>query len=344
MRTLLSGPEGTFKAALRSAVPAGTTMAISAVPTSNGVMNVSLAADLWQMNAKQKRAMLAQVVWSLTSASSATRVSVLANGQPMTVGSVSELARKQFSKYIAEVNDNKLYIADPQGLFSGIDSTRAIGALSQISQLAVSSTFQRIAYIESGKVWVAQLDDLNSPVAIAQDVVDLTFDNRDRLWLVNQDGSLSIVIGSRSPVLVNGLDSQVIAIAAAPDGTHLATIEVSPAGTVLRVRAVTSTNAGVSVTAAERIETMLSDVSDVDWTGASSLVVIARVGVNSPQIYRVGMDGSAPSALGEVNQASQISASPQQPIVVVSKQGVLSQYVDGQWQTVRTVNAAAYSG
>ncbi len=347
MIELLKGGSANSQGAIRTAIPAGTELAVAAVTTESGVSNVSLTSQALQLSKQLRKAMLAQIVWTLTELSNSSSVTVSSGGQPMTVDGKTQLSRAALAAFAPDFSkpDLNLFYSDSNGIFrvKNSESTK-LTDISNVQQLAISQSGTYLAYIASGLAYLGTTANPASSTLISSAIASVDFDRYNRLWLINQSGQILVKSGTREPVSVSGAPANALSVALAPDGVRLAVVQTSPSGNVLRIYSIVNTATGASLTKAQRIETVFSDVTDVDWVSDSELAVIGRVNGGEVRIYRIGFRSLPPVELGSVTDAVQVMAIQNQPITVLTRQGLLARFVDGTWKNFKTVNSAAYAG
>ena len=346
MKALLQGVPKEFQGAMRSAIPAGVKLELAAVTTSSGVSNVSLSSEAWQLSQQQRKALLAQVAWTLSGLPSTNAVSVMIGGQPLTLDGAQQVSRKQVESFSPEnsESDDGLFYSDSKGLSRYANENAVnVGGPTGIQQISVTTSGTQVAYIQGGDAYLASVSSIDSATRIARKITGIDFDSQDRLWLLDEAGRMIIKTGAREPLAVAGVPSKVLAISLSPEGGRIATVQATGNGNVLRIHSIINTANGISLTAGRRIEMTFTDVTDVDWISSSELVVIAREGSTESHVYRLGFDGIAPRSQGVVLDAAQVSAGINVPIAVLSKQGLLLQFIGGRWEPLRTVTSAAYA-
>jgi hypothetical protein len=347
MKALLQGVSKDVQGALRSAIPSGTDLAVAAVTTQSGVSDVSLTSQALQLSKQQRKAMLAQIVWTLTETSNSSAVNVFSGGQPMTVDGKAQLTRQLFNSFSPDYSqpDANLYFSDSSGIFrlNGAKKSKLSDIIS-VQQLAVSHDGELMAYIASGLAYLGTTANPAASTLISSTISAIDFDRDNRLWLLNQSGQIFVKSGAREPIAVSGQPANVLSVALAPDGVRLAAVQPSSSGNVLRLYSVVNTTSGASLTKGQRIETAFSDVLDVDWISDSELIVIGRLSGGEVRVYRLGLNSLPPVSLGVVSDAVQVMANQDQPISVLTRQGLLVRYIDGVWRNFKTVNSAAYAG
>jgi hypothetical protein len=347
MRILLAGPDGRLGQALRTAIPAGSELSIGAVTSADGLMTVELNAAALRVGQSQRVAMLAQIVWTLTSTSGVSRVLVRAGGQNLEVANISTLSRSEFKGLNPDrqpPTDSVFYVRDGS-LFRGpLGEGKIIGAMSNVQALSVSRDGLRIAAISNGKAIQTTTAEPSVRQKVAQDVVGIDFDLRGRLWLVKSDGSIWIKDGENPIEEVLGLPKmqRALSIANASDGARIAIISSDGAEPHLNIFGVINSSTGVSLTAPIQLEQEFTETLDVGWPNSIELMVLARTGVDQPSVRFLPLDGTSSRSIGGPVDARQVFARFDLPSVAVTSQGNVWKFVAGEWQLLDRVTAMAF--
>lgn len=345
---LLAGPAGALKTAVASAIPNGTRLSPAAVTVMDRQASVNLDSTALQVTDAQRQAMLAQITWTLTSLDGVDSVRITVANQPVSTTQLV-FTRNQFDVWVSDNNS----LARP--LFSVTDGvavrgTREIkaelGVLPSAQSLAVTGDGAQLAFVSSGRAFVAPVTALNERVEVLADVVDIDFDARKRLWLVTTQGKLWVQDGVRPAQQVLGVpDGQrVIAMSNAPDGARAAVVMETPAGRVVRIFGVNTSGTTVALTSSLRIDQSLTTVSDVAWLDNLQVLVVGQRGVEEPSVFRINLLSTQPMPMGGPSGIAQLTATYGQPPAVLTSQGMLWVLGSNQWQSVRSASAIAYAG
>lgn len=345
---LLAGPAGALKTAVASAIPNGTRLSPAAVTVMDRQASVNLDSTALQVTDAQRQAMLAQITWTLTSLDGVDSVRITVANQPVSTTQLV-FTRNQFDVWVSDNNS----LARP--LFSVTDGvavrgTREIkaelGVLPSAQSLAVTGDGAQLAFVSSGRAFVAPVTALSERVEVLADVVDIDFDARKRLWLVTTQGTLWVQDGVRPAQQVLGVpDGQrVIAMSNAPDGARAAVVMETPAGRVVRIFGVNTSGTTVALTSSLRIDQSLTTVSDVAWLDNLQVLVVGQRGVEEPSVFRINLLSTQPMPMGGPSGIAQLTATYGQPPAVLTSQGMLWVLGSNQWQSVRSASAIAYAG
>jgi len=95
VRSLLDGPSPYLSPVATSAFPVGTTLTYGSVPVLNGVAQVDLSNEILGANEVTRRALSAQLVWTLSALANVSSVQISVSGQPLALTNVSSLQTVQ---------------------------------------------------------------------------------------------------------------------------------------------------------------------------------------------------------------------------------------------------------
>lgn len=347
MRILLAGPAGRFGQALRTAVPSGSELSIGAVTNAEGLMTVELNATALRVGQSQRVAMLAQIVWTLTTTSGVSRVLVRAGGQNLEVSNVSKLSRNEFKGLNPDrqpLKDSVYFVSDGSLYRGPLGEGEVIGSMTNVQALAVSRDGLQLAAISNGVAVQTTTAEPSIRKNVAQDIVGIDFDLRGRLWLVKSDGSVWIKDGENPIEEVLGMPPahRALSIANASDGARIAIISSDGAEPHLNIFGVINSSTGVSLTAPIRIEQEFTETLDVSWPNSIELMVLARTGVEQPTVRFLPLDTSASRSIGGPVDVRQVFGRFDLPSVAVTSQGNVWKFVAGEWQFINRVTAMAF--
>ena len=91
VRALLAGPSQWLAPAVRTAFPPGTSLSRDSVPVQDGVETVDLSPEALGADDSQRRAMAAQLTWTLTRLGDVAGVVITVSGQPYQVPGAAAL-------------------------------------------------------------------------------------------------------------------------------------------------------------------------------------------------------------------------------------------------------------
>jgi len=183
MRVLLDGPAGPLAASTQSSFQPGMALAIAAVTVANGTASVAFDATPLQMNASQRRLLLAQVVYSLTDVDGVQLVRVTAEGQALPGNDKLYLRRSDFSEFSADVETIKdpFFSVHNSVLTRGLTEPVDIGTVGNVQSVAVSADGVSVATVAAGIAKVARITDVAAVQVLGRDFESVQFDSQGAL-------------------------------------------------------------------------------------------------------------------------------------------------------------------
>ena len=346
-RLLLEGPKGALTAALRTAIPADTRLAISAVTVEDDVAKVVLTSEALSAVDSQRTAMLAQLTYTL--AQVASEVRVLVGAQPLAESGRSALTTDLFAAYdsaSARLSAPLFSVADGILQRGDLRESRPLWQLFGSVSIAANWDGRLIAASRGDSVRVYQAASGGLVLTGPRRVVDMAFDRYSRLWLARSDGSVSLLDPSGALREVVGLlpGELVTGLSPSPDGSRLAVVAVTSSGPTLRIYPIIDSGTQVGLAAPLRVERHFSEVLDADWASVSDLLVLARARTELTEVYLVDQSALTPTLLPGMSKASYILASPGEPPCAVSAASRLFCRVSGEWREFGISTAADYAG
>ena len=91
VRSLLDGPSPYLSPVATSAFPVGTTLTYGSVPITNGIAQVDLSNEILGADEVTRRALSAQLVWTLNVLPNVSAVQISVSGQPLALSNIGAL-------------------------------------------------------------------------------------------------------------------------------------------------------------------------------------------------------------------------------------------------------------
>ncbi len=356
---VLGGPSGWLAPAVRTGVPAGTTLALAAVPVENGVALVELSAEALSATDTQRRDLAAQLTWTLTQLPEVSAVRLLVAGEEFAVpGSLAPYTRTTFqpmapdalSRGASGTLQPPSYVLVGEELIRVTDvartalPVRAEGARS-LRGLAISLDERRAASAagDGTGVWLLPLDRTTTTREVpAAEVTDLSFDIDGALWFVD-DGGLRRVgpdgAAESVPIDAEGLPPLRNA-RLARDGARIALV----AGGRSYVAAVHRSEGQLVVARPVPTDTIVLDVSAIAWRDATALDLIGRLGDTGAQALRMSVANGQVAPLGVPMEPIELAAAPSSVSLVAAADERILTNVGLQWRDRGPGRAVAYPG
>lgn len=342
VRALLGGPSEPAGRSLHSAIPAGTVLASSGVSIDGGTATVHLSGFSTGTSLEERRAIIAQVAWTLTQLPTVGSVRVLLNGEGLTLANNSTLHGLaevlSFDPAPEAAQPSLVYVQGDRVLLSRSGKRTVLSAGTTYSAIAQSrSGLIRLAVAENRKVLSASVDGAAMrAIALGNDLAAPSVLPTGEGWFVDREargGLFTWMVGARPASVKIGLPprARVLDYAVAPDATRIALIVNDGATTTLRVGLIVRSEGRVEVTALRRVEQRLASAAAVAWQSESELTVLGSVGTTPAQPVTVTLPLGVVTSLGGPANVVSLTAAPGAPIVVGDQAGQLWEYSFSRW-------------
>ena len=366
VRQLLLGPPAHLGEAVLTGFPAGTTLAVDAVPTTDGVAQVDLSARALTASSPMRRMMWAQLTSTLRRLPSVSRLQLTATGAPFDVPGITSTSVYADTEFRDDVRVTGAPVVLSGQRLARVDPVRDVLA-AETAQLpagqglrsvsvgpgasvvvAVDVTGRRLIRLRPGRQRVVLLTGGN--------LLDPVVDASGALWSgdLTQPGRLKVVSagvvsadGAATPgppagvtiidpdwlarrvlysVDVSRDGSRVVVVSSNADGAH----RVDVAGIVRGSR-----GQPVALAAPLEVARSLTQVTDAAWADRTALVVLGRgVRDRAPTPYEVVVGGAA-TALSPVKGALTVAAGDGlRAVYVTTAAGVVLGRSGTGWATV----------
>ena len=324
---LLEGPGEELRAAVTTAVPGQTRLALAAVPVKDGVAQVDLTRPALAAEPAARRAMSAQLVWTLRQLPQVREVAIAVDGAPLTepVAGTPEPFSAYDPAVLTYAPRPHLLVEGRVGYLAGADFVPLKGAAGSgrapLRHPAVSPDEQRVAAIdpEGRRLYVGRVGE-GEPLAerlVGTALVAPSIDVTGTVWTVER-GRRDGVVWAVGPddarpqevALRPAPRESVVTVRVSRDGTRIAVVTRSGRRSQLQVGVVGRGDGALRVQDLHPVAPDLVEVRDVAWTDADELAVLARQEGGVVQAYAVPVDGLELDSLGTVPDAVSIAAAP----------------------------------
>ena len=347
--SLLRGATGWLSQATRTAFPRGTRLI--SVDEADDVVRVNLGGAAVGTTEHQQELMSAQLVWTLrTFPDAAQNLNLVLelNGQPVklpSIGSAQQPVATSWQNYDPS-GAGSSFPAFFVGNANKVQMLNSVGSGSQaatpvpgeagtgdvaLNQIAVSPDTSRIAGVSPGDDAV-YTGGLTPKGALALQLSGKNFSNpswdRDgNAWVAGTSGGKTgvwMLASGAHPVPVRMTPGTsgygpVQALRVARDGARIALITGTGSGQQLLVGAIVRNSGQVAIGPVVPIGTGLSQMAqltDLAWSDADNLVVLAQPSGGEEQLFKVPVDGGQYQALGTAPAGTQsVAAAPGRPVL-----------------------------
>ncbi|MGV1004553.1 MAG: LpqB family beta-propeller domain-containing protein [Candidatus Nanopelagicales bacterium] len=358
---VLAGPAGWLAPAVFTGAPAGTALEIGSVPVNNGVAMVDLSAEALTADATARRALAAQLTWTLTQLPEVTAVRITVAGQPYSVdGAPALMDRSSWPSFgpdaIATGNDTTTpayyTVLDGrltrQGAANSTATVLPVTGPLAASGLAVSLDGRYAAVVEQDRKALKLLPLVRGAgrrEVRGQDITSVSFDLEGVLWYVDSGEIKRVTVDSAAVTVPLGKAAaaagKITSLRISRDGARAAL--VTSQGVYLA--ALGETGQAVTIVGAHRVENSLREVSDVAWRNAGRLVVLGRSPASDDaQVLAVDLGDGWVQALGGPAGMTALTAAPGASALVIAGKDQLYIGVGPQWRVTGQAQEVAYPG
>jgi len=360
VQALVQGPTDWLAPAVRTGFPDGSSLAVESVPIVDGVARVDLDPLARLTDDATRRAMSAQIMWTLRQVPSIQAVDIAAGGQTLNVpGVTNPQPRDSWPTF------------DPNAMPTGSTAYAVVGtrvaALTQafpsfvpgaagtgdppLQGIAVSLREDLIAGLdEQSRLWAGPL----SAGTTLREVISTpgqsrpSFGGTDLAWVVSSDGQIRKVDtqGIATDVPLEGLATRAVveSIAVSRDGTRAALVTRRGPRAILFIGIIIQRESGPIITSPVRAEARLSDFIDVVWASDDRLIALAAEGAAPAQVFEIDLAKATVRGLGAPEGAVRTAAAPGFPVLVSTRDGRILSPVAGRWDQVTIGASPTYPG
>jgi hypothetical protein len=356
---VLAGPSEWLSPGVRTGVPAGTTLALGAVPVRDGVADVELSDQALSATQEQRRDLAAQLTWTLTQLPDVTTVRLSSAGEPFEVpGSALDMTRETWRAMAPDalsvgtsgVQSPPSYVLDGTTVVRTTPQARTQVTLpaeveEPLAGLAVSLDQRRAAAGVAGGagLWLLPLDRTSTARRLDTGRIgDISFDVDGRPWVLDDGRVQRVGIGGRAePVEVSGQDlGRITALRLARDGARVALV----AGGTVNVGVISDDEDGPAIVSVHRVDTTVAGATALAWHDASSLDVLGKQAGGSRQVLRLTLGNGQVLPLGAPALPLDLAAAPAALTLVATRAGSVFGNVGLQWRDQGTGTSVAYPG
>ncbi len=357
VRALLAGPTSWIAPSVRTGFPEGTRLALDSVPIVDGVAQVALSSEVLAADDATRKALSAQLAWTLRQVPSVGSFRITVGGQPVAVPGQGP---------VQSVSTWNNYNPDPavKGAIAvserGLVSVTAQDKLSVIGQtkpaivspaIDVGSTQVAGLSLDRRSLWTAKLGG-NQTATKKYSGAELSrpsWDSTGGLWFVDRGkGLLLIRAGVVSAVSVIGLppgvrDADLLSVAIARDGTRAGLLIRRGTRVEPMVARIERSGDVVRVADPIRVESVLTDAIDLSWSDSGTLAVLGATGAASLQVAYIAVGTARVGSVSVPDGAVTIATAPDME-TLIGAGGSLYRSVGNTWTSVGAAVDPAYPG
>ena len=308
VRSLLEGPSAYLSPVATSAFPVGTTLTYGSVPILNGIAQVDLSKEILGANEVTRRALSAQLVWTLSALANVSAVQISVSGQPFVLSNLGSLQTLQDWQSLSPLPDPDLInlnVIRNENIFSvdGEIETLKFVSLAPLAFVSANPDDTMVATVSAdrkslqgiraseSKFWLlAQGDEISKPTW-DQDGNIYYSDFGQGVREVSSDGSLRVVAVD---VTTLGTSEQVKQVAVSSDGVRVAVVLSDGTQDVIAVGAIFKTADETRIIGLHRIERSITSVRDIAWSSPTSIAALGSDESTSELLFDVSLlDGKS---------------------------------------------------
>jgi hypothetical protein len=289
VRSLLAGPSPYLAPVAVTAFPVGTELTYGSVPIINGVAQVDLSKEILGADEVTRRALSAQLVWTLSVLPNVSGVQISVSGQPFVLSDIGAIQNVTDWERLSPLpnedlrilnvirRENLLVIGDNSEQVRAIAPTALLfGAASQDGSSIAAVTVDRKSLL------LAQADSTSFTVLAQGEVISRpSWDNSGRIFYadfgqgiteISEDGTVRAVTADVSEL---GTTQQIKQIEVAGDGVRVAVVYSDGVADVLAIGAIFRTETQTRIIGLHRVEQEITQVKDIAWSTPTSIAALA---------------------------------------------------------------------
>jgi hypothetical protein len=288
VRSLLDGPSPYLSPVAASAFPVGTSLTYGSVPVSDGVAQVDLSKEILGADDATRRALSAQLVWTLSTLPNVTSVQISVSGQtfaPVNVAPLQSISDWEFLSTLPDPSAVNLNVIRNENIYELNDDGEDLRLTSPSSLLTSTLNLDgsQVAAVTADRksLLVSNGSDTNLKIAAqGEQISEPTWDRSGNLYFADAgqgvreilaDGTVRVVPVDTS---ILGTDDQVEQIDIAADGVRVALVLSDGIQDVVAVGAIFKTETETRIIGLHRIEREISSIRDIVWTSPTSIGAI----------------------------------------------------------------------
>jgi hypothetical protein len=303
VRSLLDGPSPYLSPVATSAFPVGTTLTYGSVPVTNGIAQVDLSNEILGADEVTRRALSAQLVWTLNVLPNVSAVQISVSGQPLALTDIGALQTIQDWQVLSTLPDPQLQILNVirnEEIYSVVNELETLKYIAPgpLVFAAPNLDGSKVATVTADRKSIQVTDSSESEfviVAQGNQISKPTWDRDGNIYFsdfgqgvreVTRDGVLRPVSVDASTL---GTSDQVKQVVVSSDGVRVAVVLSNGIQDVVSVGAVFKTDTETRIIGLHRIERSITAVRDIVWSSPTSIAVIGSDETNSELVFDVSL-------------------------------------------------------
>ena len=303
VRSLLDGPSPYLSPVATSAFPVGTTLTYGSVPITNGIAQVDLSNEILGADEVTRRALSAQLVWTLSVLPNVSAVQISVSGQPLALSNTAALQTIADWRSLSTLPNPELQILNViknEAIFSTVNELETLKYIAPAPLVFASPNLvgTQLAIVTADRKSLQVTNSAESKFAIVaqgEQISKPTWDREGNIYFSDFGQGVSEVTrdGSLRPVTVDastlGTNDQVKQVAVSSDGVRVAVVLSDGIQDVVAVGAVFKTDSETRIIGLHRIERSITTVRDIVWSSPTSIAVIGSDESKSDLVFDVSL-------------------------------------------------------
>ena len=303
VRSLLDGPSPYLSPVATSAFPVGTTLTYGSVPITNGIAQVDLSNEILGADEVTRRALSAQLVWTLSVLPNVSAVQISVSGQPFALSNTAALQTIADWRSLSTLPNPELQILNViknEAIFSTVNELETLKYIAPAPLVFASPNLvgTQLAIVTADRKSLQVTNSAESKFAIVaqgEQISKPTWDKEGNIYFSDFGQGVSEVTrdGSLRPVTVDastlGTNDQVKQVAVSSDGVRVAVVLSDGIQDVVAVGAVFKTDSETRIIGLHRIERSITTVRDIVWSSPTSIAVIGSDESKSDLVFDVSL-------------------------------------------------------
>jgi hypothetical protein len=299
MNAMLKGPSDWLKAAVNSAIPAGTALSLTSVTVAEGIASVDLTAKALTAKDAARRQMKAQIRATLTQLPNVYSVAISVERGPQEIVDIPELVPTVPSNQAVVLSNGELQVINGDSL-TPIGGTADLIARTSATDFAIKEDGDWVALKSPSGVYRSHIGLFGTTPALTDSRAgQLTprFDDRDYLWTMTKKAGEAVQItspgGARQFLSLGWLDSfprRQFALSA--EGSRIALLVGSGQNVRTYVASIVRDKDGLPVSFGAPLEVVGSNATpvSVSWSDENTIAVLHSLGdgTDSATLHTIG--------------------------------------------------------
>ena len=308
VRSLLDGPSPYLSPVATSAFPVGTKLTYGSVPVLNRVAQVDLTSEILGADEETRRALSAQLVWTLSALANVSAVQISVSGQPFIVANVAAIQTTQDWQSLSPLRNADLVnlnVIRNEKIFTVNNNVEKLKytALAPLAFASPNFDGTRLATVSADHKSL-QLNDSKASkfkiLAQGDDISKPSWDREGSVYFadfgqgvreVRSDGTVQVVAVDATTL---GTSDQVRQVAVSSDGVRVAVVMSDGTQDVIAVGAIFKSANETRIIGLHRIEQSIASVRDITWSSPTSVAALGSDDSKSDLLFEVSLlDGKS---------------------------------------------------